>query len=167
MTNIFLSHSERDNQIAENLRNQIEQMSAVKVYMFEHDQQPGANVADKIEKEIKNSRIAIVLLTGHSNSSNFVQQEIGFAKGANIPLVALIQSGIDKNKLGMLSGVEYIPYDPNNLDKSISDMQTYIHNHIAKQFQSQIQNTQLITGILIIAVIALCLYASYSGNLQG
>ena len=63
MASIFLSHSERDNQIAENLRNQIEQMSAVKVYMFEHDQQPGANVADKIEKEIKNSHIAIVLLT--------------------------------------------------------------------------------------------------------
>ncbi len=161
-----------DEEVANRLRNQLEQMKTVKVYMFEHDQQPGTMIADKIEKEIKNSSIVLVLLTTNSKDANFVNQEIGCAKGANIPLIALIQSGIDKNKLGFLSGVEYIPFEPSNLDRSISYAQTYIHNHNIKQLQSQIQHEQLnakqlqdqiqreqlIEGILIVVIIGLCLY---------
>ncbi len=62
MASIFLSHSGKDEYIAEKFRNQLEQMNS-QVYMFEHDQQPGKAVSGKLEKEINNSDIVFVLFT--------------------------------------------------------------------------------------------------------
>lgn len=80
MASIFLSHSGKDEQIAEKFRNQLEQMNS-KVYMFEHDQQSETNVTSKLTKAIDASGMLIVLLTKQSQERPYyVQQEIGFAK---------------------------------------------------------------------------------------
>lgn len=159
MAKIFLSHSQQDELLAEKLRNQLEQMNS-KVYMFEHDQQLGTNIANKLEKEIRSSDIAFVLLTTHSKSSAYVQQEIGYAKGAGVRLVALVETGIDPSQLGMLAGIEYINLYPSNPDKSISDAQTYVHNHDIQRLYMQ----EAVLILLAVAVCAAVLYYAQSGQ---
>jgi hypothetical protein len=47
------------------------------VYMFEHDQQPGADVINKVTRAIDNHDILFALLTKNSGESNWVPYEIG------------------------------------------------------------------------------------------
>ncbi len=128
MASIFFSHSGKDEQIAEKLKRQLEQMGS-DVYMFEHDQQPGADITEKITKAIDNYNILFTLFTKNGGQSSYVQQEIGYAKKAGKIIVPFVESGISQEILGMVANVEYIKFDPDNPDKSISDAQTYVDNH--------------------------------------
>lgn len=158
MASIFLSHSGKDEQIAEKFRNQLEQMNS-KVYMFEHDQQPGTNVTSKLTKAIDASGMLIVLLTKQSQERPYyVQQEIGFAKKAGKHIIPFVEAGTDPGILGMLTGEEYIKFDPNNPDKSISDAQIYVHNH---DMQKYVEGTLILFGV---AALCLLIYYAYSSS---
>lgn len=153
MASIFLSHSGKDEQIAERLRNQLEQMGS-KVYMFEHDQQPGRDITDKLTKAIDGCEVLFALFTKQGGHSNYVQQEIGYAKKAGKAIVPFVEAGTDHSALGMLTGVEYIKFDPGNPDKSISDAQNYVHTHDMKKFYIEAGATLLV----VLAVIVLLYY---------
>jgi hypothetical protein len=154
MASIFLSHSGKDEQIAEKFRNQLEQMNS-KVYMFEHDQQPGTNVTSKLTKAIDDSEMIFVLLTKQSEHSSYVHQEIGFAKKAGKHIIPFVEAGTDPSILGMLTGEEYLKFDPTNPDKSVSDAQTYVHNH---DMQKYVEGALILFGV---AALCLLLYFSY------
>jgi len=156
MANIFLSHSGQDEQIAERLRNQLEQMGS-KVYMFEHDQQPGRDITDKLTKAIDSCEVLFALFTTQGGHSNYVQQEIGYAKKARKPVVPFVESGTDHSALGMLVGTEYIKFDPDNPDKSISDAQTYVHSHDMKKLAIGAG-----ASLIVIFVVVALLYYTYS-----
>jgi TIR domain len=155
MASIFLSHSGRDEQIAERLRNQLEQMGS-KVYMFEHDQQPGRDITDKLTKAIDSCEVLFALFTKQGGHSNYVQQEIGYAKKAGKPIVPFVEAGTDHSALGMLTGAEYIKFDPDNPDKSISDAQTYVHTHDMKKF------AYIGAGLIVVLAVIVLLYYTHS-----
>lgn len=158
MASIFLSHSGKDEQIAEKFRNQLEQMNST-VYMFEHDQQPGTNVTSKLTKAIDTSEMLFVLLTKQSEEHPYyVHQEIGFAKKAGKHIIPFVEAGTDPSILGMLIGEEYIKFDPNNPDKSISDAQTYVHNH---DIQKYIDGALIVFGV---AALCILLYLAYKNT---
>lgn len=158
MASIFLSHSGKDEQIAEKFRNQLEQMNS-KVYMFEHDQQPGTSVTSKLTKAIDNSDILFVLLTKQSEERPYyVHQEIGFAKRAGKHIVPFVEAGTDPSILGMLTGEEYLKFDPTKPDKSISDAQTYIHKH---DMQKYVEGALILFGV---AALCLLIYYAYSNS---
>ena len=157
MANIFLSHSSKDEQIAAKFRNQLEQMNST-VYMFEHDQQPGTSITSKLTKAIDNSEMLFVLLTKQSERSFYVHQEIGFAKKAGKHIIPFVEAGTDPNVLGMITGEEIIKLDPNNPDKSISNAQTYVHNH---DMQKYIDATLIVFGV---AALCLLLYLAYKNT---
>jgi hypothetical protein len=60
----------------------------------------------------------LVLLTQNGAKSNYVQQEIGAAHQAGKPLLAFVEAGADLGDLAMLTGVEYVVFDPTNLADS-------------------------------------------------
>jgi D-arabinose 5-phosphate isomerase GutQ len=158
MASIFFSHSGKDEQIAEKLKRQLEQMGS-DVYMFEHDQQPGAGITDKITKAIDNHDMLFALLTKNGGLSSYVQQEIGYAKKAGKPIIPFVESGIGQEALGMVADVEYIKFDPNNPDKSISDAQTYVHNHDMRKTSIALG---VGAGLVIILVVVAILYYTRS-----
>src|SRR5260370_25724272 len=129
MASIFFSHGGTDYPFGELFKNQLEQMDS-KVYLFEHDQQPGQDVASKVKKQIKDADILFVLLTKQSQSAPYyVQQEIGFAEGGNKPVIAFVESGTDSRALPILAGQEFIPFHPNNPYQSLSQAQSYVQHH--------------------------------------
>jgi D-arabinose 5-phosphate isomerase GutQ len=156
MANIFLSHSGKDEQIAEKLKNQLEQMGS-DVYMFEHDQQPGSSITDKLTRAIDRCDMLFALFTKQGGQSNYVQQEIGYAKRAGKSIVPFVESGVDRSALAMLAGVEYIRFDPDNPDKSISDAQAYVHNHDMRNLYIGIG-----AGLLVLLVVVAVLYYTRS-----
>lgn len=107
---VFLSHNAADaiwvKWIATNCN-----AFGIEAYLYEHDPKPGKLLADKVQAAIRVSDAVVVLLTANSQASPYVQQEVGFAKGLQRPVIPLVQPGIDQRALAMLQGVEYITFD--------------------------------------------------------
>ena len=128
MAIIFFSHGTADYPIVESFKNELEQMKS-EVYLFEHDRQLNQDITNKVQKNIDRADIVTVLLTKQSEHSAYVQQEIGYAEKGGKPILPLVETGTDPNSLAMLTGREYISFDPSDPYRSLSAMQTFIHNH--------------------------------------
>ena len=59
----------------------------------------------------------------------------------------------------MVADVEYIKFDPNNPDKSISDAQTYVHNHDMRKIYIGLG---VGAGLLILLIVVAILYYTQS-----
>jgi hypothetical protein len=110
MIQIFLSHNTRDRAWCEWLLRAAAQQG-IKPYLAEHDVQAGRVLADKIEAAIDASAAVVVLITDNSVNSQYVQQEIGYARKAKKLIIPVVQKGISGEQLGMLQGIEYIAFD--------------------------------------------------------
>lgn len=108
---VFLSHATSDVQHTELVRRQIEALGA-RVYLAEHDPQPGTSLAEKVDAALQRAALVVVLVTSTSVNSNYVQQEIGAARAYRKPIIPIIDSRIaGKIDLGMLAGLEYLELD--------------------------------------------------------
>jgi nucleoside 2-deoxyribosyltransferase len=153
MFTVFFSHGTADYHIAESFKRELEQMKMA-VYLFEHDRQPGYDIASKLQNAIERADIVVVLLTKGSQYSPYVHQEIGYAQKARKPIIPLVEPETDARALGMLAGKEYIPFDYNNADKSLSETQTYLHNQeIEKRYEDLAK-----IAVLVLLALALAYY---------
>ena len=123
--NVFLSHSEADQQWVQWIDEHARSID-INVYMYEHDPQPGIQIAEKIQSAIDNCQALVVLLTPNSEYSPYVQQEIGFAHAKDKLIIPLVQPGVSQRCLAMLEGVEYIPFDPGNPELALSHLLSYL-----------------------------------------
>src|SRR5713101_7620563 len=98
MLNIFCSHSEKDFQWIAPLKKVVEAIG-FSLYFFEDDHQPGASVADKLQKAIQKADVVVVFLTRNSESAPYVHQEIGYALRAKKPIIPLVESGTSAKAL--------------------------------------------------------------------
>jgi hypothetical protein len=108
---VFLSHSNTDKPHVELVARQIKALG-ISVYLAEDNPEPGTVLADKIQAAIHQSKVFVVLITTSSINSAYVMQEIGIAKEHGVPIIPIIQKGIDIRALGVLQGLEYLDYDP-------------------------------------------------------
>jgi hypothetical protein len=108
---VFLSHSNADRPHVELVARQIEALG-ITVYLAEDNPQPGTVLADKVQAAIHRSKAFIVLITTTSLNSAYVMQEIGIARECAVPIIPIIEKGIDTRALGVLQGIEYLEYDP-------------------------------------------------------
>jgi hypothetical protein len=148
---VFLSHNARDaawvKWIAENARS-----AGIEVYLYEHDLRPGELVADKLQSAIRESDALIVLLTGNSQFSPYVQQEVGAARALQKPVVPLVQPGIDQRSLAMLQGVDYISFDFRSPQPALAALLAHLQR--AKLAKERTQ-ALLALGALVVAALVI------------
>jgi TIR domain len=128
----FLSHSMKDQAVVELVRQQIVGLG-VDLYLAEHDPQPGRPLADKVIERIHRSDAMVVLPTEAAAGAPFVQQEIGVARGRGIPIIPIVQKGIDGNMLAMLAGVERIEVDFADLTHALATVTSGLEPMVKSQ----------------------------------
>jgi nucleoside 2-deoxyribosyltransferase len=133
---VFLSHSSVDTKWVRSIAINAEQVG-VEVYLYEHDPQPGRLVADKVEAAIQSCDALVVLLTRNSESSPYVQQEVGYAKALKKVIIPLVQPGVSKEKLAMLQGIEYIRFDFQNPQPGLATLLEYLQKAKLGKEESQ------------------------------
>jgi hypothetical protein len=148
--NVFLSHNEADRYLA-NWIFQDAQNIGVNVYIYEHDLQPGIQIADKIQQAIENTEALIVLLTRNSQYSPYVQQEIGFAQAKQKLVIPIVEAGVSQRCLAMLEGKEYIKMDSSNPQMALSSLQEYLQ----RLKESRETDQQFLYGLGALFLIAL------------
>jgi len=149
---IFLSHSAADAAWVKWIKANAHQVG-IEVYLYEHDPQPGRLVADKVQDAIKACDALVVLLTGNSQFSPYVQQEVGAAKALNKRVIPLVQPGIGQSSLAMLQGVEYIPFDFCNPQPALSTLLGHLQG--AKQGKERGQALLLLIGAIVVGALVL------------
>jgi hypothetical protein len=148
---IFFSHSGTDKKLAQWVARSGSGLG-IEVYLFEHDPQPGRELATKIQQAIQLSDALVVLLSASGHSSPYVQQEIGFAMAKGRLVIPLVWPEVQQRSLAMLAGIEYVPFDPHDPNQSLVPLWNYL-----QKLKNQKEGSQAIlaVGALVLAAIAL------------
>jgi len=119
----------------------------INVYVAEWYLVPGVPISKKIFEQIDNSNCVVVILTRNGIRSQWVHQEIGYAKRVNRPIIPLVEKGISKEQLASLQGIEYIEYSPYKPMDAIIKLSTFIKSQ--KLRKEQQEETLLVGGALL------------------
>lgn len=111
---VFVSHATADQALVSWVSAQLEALG-MQPYLAERDRQPGVPIADKVNEEIRTCDALLAVLTANGDCSRYVQHEIGAARMAAKPVVAVVDDKLASASLGMLDGVEHIAFDPGDL----------------------------------------------------
>ena len=125
---VFISHSTKDKDLIELLSKRLEE-ARIDCYLAERNLPVGEELKN-IFSEIDSSDIVIALLTKDGESSEWVNQEIGYAKKAGKLILPAVEEGLKPK--GILEGVKYEPFnkgDPRTIytafDKLRQIVETY------------------------------------------
>jgi len=122
---VFLSHSTKDADLVNSITRAADELG-IEIYVAEQDKHPGTPIVDKIQRNITNSQTIVVLLTPTGLGSQYLQQEIGFAKRDGKLIIPIKHPKVITEDLAMLEGIEYIPLDPQNPEEALSDLTDYL-----------------------------------------
>ncbi len=146
-----MSHSGDDAEWVKWLANHAANIG-IEPYMYQHDQQAGRYISDKVQAAIINSSAVVVFLTVNSQYSAYVQQEIGFAEGRSKLIIPLVQPGIDARVLAMLTGREYISFDFHRPQAALATFLNYLRDLKTKEEANQQMALFSFATLLIVAL---------------
>lgn len=103
----FISYSTRDIALATQTKELLEQTGS-QVFLAEYSLAPGAGLSSEITRAIKSCDLFILLWGRNSQSSEWVPQEIGIAKGAER---AILPVALDRGMglPGFIKDLKYLP----------------------------------------------------------
>lgn len=104
----FISYSTRDLALASQAKAMLEQTGS-RVFLAEFSAVPGSCLTAEITAAIKNCDLFLLLWSRNSQSSEWVPQEIGIAKGADKPILPVLLDK-DVNLGGFLTDLKYLPF---------------------------------------------------------
>jgi len=150
---IFVSHSAKDLDKIKPIFKHISSMQGTKTFLAEENLEPSSEVIQTIIDKIKSADMFLVFFSKNAKESEYVQQEIGIAKGYNkIIAPILLDSNTPK---AMLVNTNYV----NLSDKKKEQAELRrLYFFIADNVNKKNQNKKLVDlGILAIGVGALLL----------
>jgi len=99
---VFISFATGDDDCVTQLNESISRLENVEVYIPNWIQNEGENIDYKIKEGLDSSRVVIVLMTFNSTNTIWLNQQIGYAFAKNIPIILMVEKGIDVK--GFLEG---------------------------------------------------------------
>ncbi len=134
--NIFISYSTLDIETAKRVATYLSQIQGVSVFISDSSLIVGTLSNELVEK-IKHCDLFIVLYSKNSLNSNYVQQEIGVAKGNN-KLILPILLDAEAKPSAMLQGISYLSiYDENKAKEQMPRLYNYIIQETQKKANAQ------------------------------
>ena len=149
---IFMSHSSKDNSAVSFIASHLKfHGTALIVAEQERPTTYPQHISEKIKKLIMQSDCVVALLTKNGVSSNWVNQEIGYALGKK-PLIPIVESDIPPQSLGFLEGVEHIPLYWGNIERSLTQLVSWTtHLKTEKEESEKLK----VLAIVILGVLSL------------
>lgn len=122
---VFISHSTSDLGLVTSLANLLSKFG-MKVVVAEWYLRPGVSLDEKVLESIRSSDCLVALLTRSGTRSAWVHHEIGCARGLNVPVIPLVEKGVDAKGLAGLEGKEYVEYDPRVPREALTRVSAYV-----------------------------------------
>lgn len=95
----------------------------------------------------------MLLYSENGKDSHYVNQEIGYRvkKKGYTQMIPLVQKGLKPDAL--LEGIEYIEYEPSNLELSIDNVKIYFMNEKRKRSKENLKKGLIGLGIFGIVIL--------------
>ena len=154
---LFISHSSKDRKWVELVRKRIEEQG-FSAYLAEYDLQPGSHLAAKIQEAIAASDAVVVVLTENAANSPIVREEIGYSLALHKRVVPLVTPTVarDGAMLGMLNGLEYVPFDIDSPQEGLLRLTDWVHKFALAQqaaaYEAQLAQLQAQRDALLLLV---------------
>lgn len=146
---LFVSHSGKDRAYVDLLAKRLESAGCT-AYLAEYDVSGvGHDLNQKLRSAIKQSDAMVVLLTLNAANSAIVREEIGFALGLGRAVIPLVEPEVanDPALLGMLQGIEHIPFDKNEYRDGWIRLTDVINQMVlAKVADAHLVETEILTA---------------------
>lgn len=142
---VFISHSIADTALVYELDNLL-RLSGIQTYVAEWHVQPGGYLPDKVAEAIDQCDCVLALMTVDGARSEFVQQEIGYAKKAGKQIIPVVEQGVTTG--GFLWGIEYVPfrrYDPSDAITRVTEYLTTL----SVRKEEEDRNKAILAGLII------------------
>lgn len=149
---VFISHSIRDFNLIMLLKYCLEH-SGIEVYVFEESPQPGIPISDKVTKAIDTSDCVVAFMTIDGSRSEWVQNEIGYAKGKGKMIIPIVEQGVTVR--GFLGGLEYIPFTWDNPYAAMNQTAYHLALEKVKKEGRERGNAILAIIIMFLTLVAL------------
>ena len=150
---VFISHSTDDLGLVYRLKDWLE-VNGIETYLAEAHPQPGISLADKISNAINQSNCLIAVLTRDGTRSQWVNQEIGYAKKAGRIIIPLVEQGVPHT--GFVRDVEYIQFNRLNptdaINRIVESLTKLKANKEARD--KMVAGTIILLGLLALAASA-------------
>lgn len=120
---IFISHSQYDGNLADQLR-QILEASKMKVFIFSKEKLFGEPIDKKIIDELEESDYLVAIITANSQNSSSVNQELGYAQAKSIEKIPMVEVGAEKGFL--IHGTENLEFTRDDFYSKCLEIRDYI-----------------------------------------
>lgn len=133
---VFISYTTLDIEKAKRVATYLSQIQGVSVFISDSCLIVGT-LSNVLVEKIKHCDLFIVLYSKNSLNSNYVQQEIGVAKGNNKPIIPILLDAEAKPS-AMLQGISYLSiYDENKAKEQMPRLYNYIIQESKKKANGQ------------------------------
>lgn len=146
---VFISHSMNQDDLGlvyETARRA--EVNGISCYIAERDWQFGSSLPAKIEQGIRSSDHFVAFWTRGGSHSQFVNQEIGFARAVGKPRILVVEKG--EPVKGFDIDKEYVEFDRMNPTQAIADLNDFLaQRKLAKEkFEEQKKAWVFVFGIV-------------------
>jgi len=93
---------------------------------------PEFSLTSKIDELIRDSNLVLVIWSKKSQSSVWVNQEIGFARALNKRIIPFVETGVSTK--GFLIGLEWIEFNGDQLEMGVKELVEYLEYYRKKFF---------------------------------
>lgn len=114
---IFVAYATGDENGAKEIYGVLSRLQGIEAYIPEWIGVAGKTQAQKIIECLESASLAIILITFNSTNTMWLNQEIGYACARNIPVVLVVEKGLDLK--GFLEGRPYITFQRGNFKINI------------------------------------------------
>jgi hypothetical protein len=155
---VFLSHSmaEADRDLVAQIAGVI-QGHGIECYIASRDYQLGHQLPEKIAGSLRSSDSLVALLTQGGSHGEWVNQEIGFARGIGKLTIPVLEVGVEPS--GFLVGLEYLRLDRGNAAHGLDALGQYLTGLRQKK-----ETTELIVGAAVVAALIVIIVLSSEGG---
>ena len=143
----FVSHAVADKHFIDTVRGLLRR-NGITPLIAEDDVSMSETVSEKVERYIRQSQLALVLLTKNGNASRFVQQEIGYLESQKKPMLVLVEKGLEKDVTGFLYGRDFVTVDPEDIESGLIKAEEKIAGFVRRWWKGMI-----VLAVIVIVVI--------------
>lgn len=144
---VFISYSTKDLTIVNHVKKTLAN-DEIDVFIAEYSTQPGANLSKDIQNAILNCDLFLVIWSENSKTSDWVQQEIGIAKGHDKYILPVVLN----KSLTLPAFINNLKYLDSSMDieKALMKIKDIVFPKVVEKQKRQ--------GIVWMAIVATVLY---------
>ena len=143
--NIFISYSTKDMKVVNIVKN-ILKAPNIELFVSEYSVEPGEDLDQEIIKNIQDCDMFLLLWSGNTKQSKYVEKELWMARGIKKLVVPLVL----KKRLKLPDHVKNLKYIPvyRNPNEHLSKLRIFIQNKASQKSKKEL-------GVVLLAISAL------------